>query len=353
MQPPVSPPLPKEDLLCILNETAALWEEARDKRFFITGGTGFFGAWLLESFSYANQRLNLGAAAYVLSRDPDAFKMKMPHLFERGDIVFIKGDIKNFTFPEGRFDFVLHAATEVSPKHKKLPNREILESIVEGMARTLDFARSAKTKKFLFTSSGAIYGQQPSNMTHIPEGYLGSPDLGNPSSAYAEGKRVAELMGVLTSEELGFEFKIARCFAFVGPQLPLNAHFAIGNFIRDAIDKKPINISGSGSTLRSYMYASDLTIWLWKILFSGPSNRAYNVGSEDVVSIENLAKTVNFELGNTCGTSVSLAGLQNTSISQYVPCVERAALEMGLKVTIELGEAIRKTASWVIQSESN
>ncbi len=107
-------PLPTSDLDHILNETRPLWDEMRNKRIFITGGTGFFGCWLLESFSHINRTLNLNANATVLTRDPAAFAMKCPHLAADPALAFLAGDVRSFSFPEGDFQYVIHAATEAS-----------------------------------------------------------------------------------------------------------------------------------------------------------------------------------------------------------------------------------------------
>src|ERR1700742_1708791 len=103
--------LPTEDLEHVLSRTTELWEHARGRRFFISGGTGFFGQWLLESFALANERLDLRAEITALTRNPEAFARKAPHLVKRSAIHFLKGDVRDFSFPTGEFQFVIHAAT--------------------------------------------------------------------------------------------------------------------------------------------------------------------------------------------------------------------------------------------------
>jgi dTDP-glucose 4,6-dehydratase len=339
-------PLPREDLSHVLQHTAGLWEEARDKSFFITGGTGFFGMWLLESFTHVNDALGLNAKACVLTRDPEAFARKAPHLAGRLDLQFIQGDIRSFAFPEGNFDYLIHAATEASAKLNQEAPHEMLDAIVVGMRRALDLAVQAKVKKFLFTSSGAVYGPQLSETTHVPEDYRGAPDCLDPASAYGEGKRVAELMAAIHAKHYPCEIKIARCFAFVGPHLPLDSHFAIGNFLRDAMAGKPIRIGGDGTPYRSYLYAADLAVWLWTILFKGESLRPYNVGSEEDYPISFLAKIVNEALESSSTIEITRVAEPGSLASRYVPAVGRARAELELLSCIPLHESLRRTCSW-------
>jgi nucleoside-diphosphate-sugar epimerase len=339
-------PLSTTDLDHILNETRPLWEEMRNKRIFITGGTGFFGCWLLESFSHINQQLSLNAQATILTRDPAAFAMKCPHLAANPALSFVTGDVRSFAFPDGDFHYLIHAANEASAKQAAEQPLDMLTTIIDGTARALNFAQTHATRKVLLTSSGAVYGKQPASLTHVPEDFLGGPDPLDPASVYAEGKRISEQMCALQSTHSPIEIKIARCFAFVGPHLPLDAHFAIGNFIGDVLAGRAIRISGDGTSRRSYLYAADLAVWLWTILFQAPSLVPINVGSAHDLSILELAQAVAQSLNPSTDIHVAKKATPGSDVVRYVPSVERARVMLGLSETINLQEAIRRTAAW-------
>jgi nucleoside-diphosphate-sugar epimerase len=337
------PPLAEEDLQHVLRHTQSLWEDLRGQRLFVTGATGFFGSWLLESFAYANDQLELGAELVGLTRDPEAYRSKVPHLATHRAIRLLRGDIRNFDFPEGHFSHVIHAgATSSLP----VPPLEMLDTIIQGTHTTLDFAVAAGVRNFLMVSSGAVYGKQPPEMTHLSETYTGGPDASDPNSAYGEGKRVAELLGAIYAKEHGLQVKTARCFAFVGPHLPLDAHFAIGNFIRDAMRDASIQIKSDGAAMRSYLYAADLAIWLWTILFKAPQASAYNVGSDHELSIKELADIVAFAFGDKSSIKVEHSPSGNRVVSRYVPAIERAQGELNLNVRISLHDALFRTVRW-------
>jgi dTDP-glucose 4,6-dehydratase len=215
---------------------------------------------------------------------------------------------------------------------------------VNGTRHTLDFTVACGAKKFLLTSSGAVYGKQPAEMTRVPEDYTGAPNPLDPASAYGEGKRIAELLCALYHRQYSIEPKIARCFAFVGPYLPLNAHFAIGNFIRDALAGGPVRVNGDGTPYRSYLYAADLAIWLWTILLRGGACCPYNVGSENALTISALANIV----AGIAGLPVSLTQQAKPELPpmHYVPNTTRAREKLGLYEMIEMPESIRRTGAW-------
>jgi nucleoside-diphosphate-sugar epimerase len=319
----------------------------------MTGGTGFFGCWLLESLLWANDQLGLGTKAVVLSRNPESFAVKAPHLANHQAVRLIQGDVRTFEFPAGDFPFVIHGATEASAKLNQADPLLMLGTIVEGTWRTLEFARTHGTRRFLLTSSGAVYGKQPPEMTHIPEEYMGAPDPMDPNAAYGEGKRAAEILCRLYAQQFGLETEIARCFAFVGPHLPLDAHYAIGNFIRDALRGGPIRVNGDGTPLRSYLYAADLAVWLWTILFRGQPCRPYNVGSEISISIADLARLVGQMVNPRIQVIIGRKAEPSQPPQRYVPSVERARKDMNLDSWIGIERSIEGTLRWYQQEDSS
>ena len=288
----MSPSLLSADLETISAALALDWPKLAGKRIFMTGGTGFIGRWMLSALADANQRFGLGAEVDVLTRDPDAFARREPGLGSAKGFRFLRGDVLSLGAAEARYDYVLHAATDASADLNDSDPLRMFDTIVEGTRRALDFALACKAERFFFFSSGAVYGAQPWDLAHVPETYLGAPDLTTHRSAYGEGKRAAEMLCTIAARQHGLDIVTARIFALLGPLLSLDIHFAAGNFIRDAMAGKTIVVEGAGRAVRSYLYAADLTVWLWAMLLRAPAGAIYNVGSEESVLIAELAERV-------------------------------------------------------------
>ena len=332
----------ERDLDHVLAHSGGAWESLRSARIFLTGGTGFFGKWLLASSMHAHRKLGLESQVVVLTRDVRAFREAHPEYADlEPALSFHQGDVRTFAFPPGAFTHVIHAATAASAKLNEGEPLLMVDTILEGTRRTLEFARAAGAENFLFTSSGAVYGRQALDVDRAPETELRGPDPLAPGSAYGEAKRMAEHICATYQRQCGIQVKIARCFAFVGPHLPLDAHFAIGNFIRDGLKGGPIRVRGDGTPLRSYLYAADLAVWLWTLLTQGPSLRPYNVGSDASISMRELAEL----LGGVFRVPVEIIGKAEGNLppERYVPAVSRAECELGLRPWINLETAIDRT----------
>lgn len=337
--------LPEEDLEYILTRTIDLWSQLKNKKLLITGGTGFFGIWFLESYLYAYNALNLNSDLIILTRDVKETIRKYPNVQNAGGITFIEGDLKTFKYPDYNVDFLIHAASGGSIMLNDQTDGSLVNNSIDGIRHLFDYARRCNGVKVLFTSSGAVYGKQPDGLTHIPENYSGAPDTMLPTSTYGESKRYCELLCALYGKQFNIEIKIARCFAFVGPFLPLTSNYAVGNFIYSSLKQEDIRILSDGTPRRSYLYSADLIIWLWTILFEGKSLYPYNVGSSDDLSIKELAEKVRNIVSPFLQIRV-LGEKSSECIERYVPSVQRAFYELGLKQEIFLEEAICKTVKW-------
>ena len=264
----------------------------------------------------------------ILSRSPGRFAAACPRLANQPGISFAVGDVRDFAFPAGHFDAIIHAATSAVTT---LPDAEMTSVILDGARHVADFARSAGCARILFTSSGAVYGPQAGPVDETGEC--------RPTTAYGKGKLAVERMFA----DSCLDVKVARCFAFVGPHLDRTIHYAIGNFIQDCIDGRPVVVSGDGTPIRSYLYADDLVEWLFAILERGVAGRPYNVGSSHALSILALAERVRSVLGGKGEIVVRGKPQPGATPSAYVPDIGRAQGELGLSVAVSLDEAIRRT----------
>lgn len=340
------PPLPQEDLDLVLSLTPEVWSRFRGARVFVTGGTGFIGSWLLEVIQRANTVLDAKIETIVLTRDPRAATERAPALFGMHGLTLVQGDVTNFDAPIGGFDLCIHAAAEVATAGTNSDQLKVFDGIVSGTARVLQACSKGGAAHVLLTSSGAVYGTQPPALSHVDEGFAGAPDPLDPSNAYGQGKRAAEWLASEHAARTGASVAVARIFALVGPNMPLDAAFAAGNFVRDTLAGRPIHIKGDGRPLRSYLYIADACAWLLRIAASGKRGQAYNVGSESEISISSLAHAV----GRASGTKpqVHVLGRADESVlpPRYVPATSKARGELGLAEYTALDQALIKTINW-------
>lgn len=343
-------PLSPSDLAEVLQYALPAFDSLRGARLFITGGTGFFGHWLLETLLFAQDQLSLDLRATVLTRNATVFATRSPHIAQHPAISLLEGDVRNFAFPVKAHTHIVHAATDSGGQQTGRPAYELAENILAGTQHVLRFARETGARRLLYTSTGAVYGRS-TTLRHTPETYTGGPDPLQIASAYDEAKRMAEHFCVAYAHDTPLAPVIARCFAFVGPHLPLNSHFAIGNFIGAAIGGERLHVRGDGTPRRSWLYMSDLAVWLWTLLTAGRPNCAYNVGSDEGYTIAEAAQLTAATL--TAATLTPNPGIRldgvatpGAPLNSYVPAIERAQQEFGLKVRVPLEEAIRRTAAW-------
>lgn len=312
------------------------------QRIFITGGTGFFGLWLLTALRILRLR-QVQVQACVLTRDPSAFLARYGQFRDQAWLDFVRGNVRDFTFPDQPFDLVLHAATETTMAAHADAAR-MFDDILLGTRRTLDMAQHCGARRILLISSGAVYGPQPPGLLHQPEDSLQACSPLLPGSAYGEGKRVMELLGAICQQRTGIESVVARCYAFGGAGLPLDGHFALGNFVRDALYREQITVLGDGMALRSYLHGADLALWLLGLLLHAAPGQTYHVGSDEAWSIRDLALKVRDVLAPGKPVRITQAAGSAVGIS-YVPAISRARA-LGLAPWTSLTDSLRHMASY-------
>ncbi|EST16144.1 NAD dependent epimerase/dehydratase family protein [Pseudomonas putida S610] len=333
---------------CALEAVAppfALHDALAGKHVLLTGGTGFFGSWLLALFEYLNER-GTQVDVTVLVRDPARFLTAQPGYRDCRWLRWVGADVRDSLVWEGQpIHLIIHAATDTHAAAHENP-LALFDTIVTGARRVLDLAVQ-QNARVLMTGSGAQYGAlSASTHRHITldEAFTGACVSHSANSAYAEGKRAQETLGAIYAARHGIDVIMARCFAFAGPGLPLDGHFAMGNFIRDALYKDEIVINSCGSAVRSYLHGADLSVWLLALLVRGKAGEAYNVGSDQAISIADLARRVVGRIGP--GKPVRILGrADGAAASYYVPDIGKAR-SLGLDVWTTLDQSIDSMAAW-------
>jgi nucleoside-diphosphate-sugar epimerase len=306
----------------------------------IIGGTGFFGKSILDS--YKRQLLTAWNIdkIFIMSRHPDEFKKNYPELISK-EIEFIEADVSLVdSLPVT--DFVIHAAASTDSSRYLLHNEKEKKNIIAG---TLNYCRLAekfhKNSKIVFCSSGAVYGYQDENNAFSKEeSPLGDlSKLDNVKQSYAIAKRESEA-AIQKLGDQNINVVIARCFSFIGKYIPRDQHFAIGNFIENGIQGKDIDVKADRVVYRSYMHSDDLVDWLFTLaVHSNPSCPIYNVGSDEVIEIRNLATIIS----KIYNVNIKSSEPDNSKIDRYIPSLEKVKKELNVKNKYSLKESILRT----------
>lgn len=320
----------QNDLDIISGFDPEMWSLLKNKRIFATGCTGFIGTWIIHSFLHINLKYNLGSELHCLTRNKKKNQDKYP------GVHFIEGDIENFNYPSGEFGFIIHGATEVASYQQNTDHSALLDVSYFGTKRIIEFAKKSGSKKILFLSSGAAYGTQPMELYRLDESYMGAPDITKSKSNYGEAKRVGELL--LFNQAISSTS--ARIFATCGPFLPQESTFAFSNFMDAVVSNTNIKINSNGRTTRSYLYISDLTLWLWILLLKGRDKEIYNVGSEDEISISDLAHAIK----NTLNSKVEIEVLgKELDFNRFIPSNKKIRSEFKINNLVSLENGIKKS----------
>jgi dTDP-glucose 4,6-dehydratase len=298
----------------------------------LIGGSGFFGYSFADFFN-RNTFKKWGIDDLVLyARDIKKLEA-IKDLFKNPGIHIISGNIQTEgSLPDA--DYYIYAANSTNLNNYINNPLEELDNATVGVRNFTDqLNKKNRQNKSLFTSSGAVYGSTRNNHNYPSE----SDDLLNnfthndPKITYAQGKIDSEKIFQTFASNVN-KTSIARCFSFVGKFLPLDQHFAIGNFINDIRSEQAIKFNTKIRVYRSYLCADDLVEWLLEILLlSNNTCPIVNVGSEEEHMIHNLA----VELAKLYNLDVNGRIDKYDQFDRYVPDITYAK-KLGLKQSLSL-----------------
>ena len=308
----------------------------------VTGGGGFVGRWLISSLAWVAAAKGIPARLVSINRSTPPWQHA---LIDEGLLDVVNHDITSEVPDLGEFGYVFHCATPASADLNDSQPAEMERIIAEGTSSVI--RRFAGTKsRVVNVSSGAVYGMQPPDVKCLDEEWLKDRRFRLPNSAYHRGKSSAENRFNSASESGSFSVVHARLFAFLAPFLPLDGHFAAGNFMRDALLSRPIAINGDSRTIRTYMYGTDLAVWLIAAAVHGVSGSAYNVGSPHETTIAELASLIDQRAGSGGGVIQAESHDRSGPPHRYVPCTRRTERELGVNLQVSLADAIDRTLRW-------
>jgi dTDP-glucose 4,6-dehydratase len=307
------------------------------KTLMVIGGSGFFGKSILDAHRRGLLRPWETSRIIVVARNAGALRQSYPDLIG-DDVQLLNADIGEARdLPPA--DYVIHAASTTDARRYIDAPREERRNILRSIDNYCDIARATHRHcKILYTSSGAVYGQLPSDLLAVTEDHVPAEVGGLVAYKrdYAEAKLAAERRLARLGTE-GLRVSVARCFAFVGAYLPRDQHFAIGNFIEDGLHGREIRVNAQKAVYRSYMHADDLVRWLMTIADHADGEcPIYNVGSDDGRTVADVASLV----ARKFGVEVSIPAITSDEVDRYVPSTMKAHRQLGLKLEFDLETAL-------------
>jgi UDP-glucuronate decarboxylase len=335
-----------DDLLFITSRYDIEWDLLKNKTVLITGASGFLARYLLETLIFLNQTQRMNVKIIALGRSQKEFERKLGNPTKLNEIVFIEGDVCETINLDCKIDFIIHAASQASPKFYFTDPVGTLSANIIGTKMLLDLAREHNVDAFLYFSSAEVYGQV--NKTPTAETELGSVDQLNVRSCYAESKRMGENMCIAWHHQYNVPTKIVRPFHTYGPGMKLDDGRVYADFVASALAGESIEIKSDGLAKRAFCYIADATAGFWMVLLKGNNAEAYNIGNPNgEISIHHLAKLI-AELDPTKQMMVTFKHHEDrgsympSKISAICPDVSKA-INLGWNPLTSLQEGFTKT----------
>ena len=337
----------KKVVLQIANADIA-WEVLAGTSILITGANGFLPAYIVETLLHLNDtKFEKKAHVYALVRNKKNADKKFQQYADRDDLAFLYQDVCEPISFEGRLDYIIHAASQASPKYFGKDPLGTIAPNVMGTHMLLSLAQEKKSACFFYVSSAEVYGSRYSGAGAMREDTYGSIDPLDVRSCYAEGKRCGEALCNSWHHQYGVPFKVVRPFHVYGPGMHLNDGRVYADFVSDVVQGKDISMHSDGSAERSFCYISDAIAAFFTVLVEGSDGQAYNIGNANMVAcIRDFADLLvslfpEKKLAITKGAS-DVPGYVSSRVTSCVPDTKKLEA-LGWRAQVSLKDGLTQT----------
>ena len=345
-----------EDLVSICERIGSSLSALSGKTILVAGGSGFLGSYFLDTIIHANDHI-LTEPCQILC--VDNFKSGPPerllHLQDRADFRLLEQDLSQPLTITESVDYIVHTASLASPSLYRQFPLQTIDVNVFGTRSLLDIALQHKAKSFVYLSSSEIYGDPDSDSIPTPETYRGNVSSTGPRACYDESKRLAETLCMTYYRQYDLPVKIIRPFNVYGPRLGLNDGRVMPDFLKDALDGRPITLLSDGNATRSFCYVSDAITACFLLLLSDANGEAFNVGNPDEITIRQLAQQIESMFDNNPGldsaTSDDPDYLTDNPIRRC-PDLTKIKETISWESTVNLEAGLQKTIQWHLSQQS-
>jgi UDP-glucuronate decarboxylase len=281
-----------EDLNAIINSDLP-WEKLQNKTVFVSGANGFLPSYIIKSILHKNNNSkNSKTKVIAFVRNIEKTKIRFKDYINNENLEIIEGSLNGEIKINKKIDYIIHAASQASPKYYGIDPVGTIEANTLGTYNLLQLAKEKKVEKFLYFSSSEVYGKIE-NQDFIKETDLGTINPIDVRSCYSESKRMGENLCISFSHQFGVNISIVRPFHTYGPGLDLNDARVFADFVSNVVNNQDIIMNSDGSAIRSFCYLKDATQGFLTILFKGEDKNAYNIANPGgEISIKNLANII-------------------------------------------------------------